>query len=141
MNDLDRELVAAACAVRERAHAPYSHFRVGAAVRTADGAIHTGVNVENISFGLSVCAERHAVAAAVAAGHRDLVAVAVCAPGEGPTPPCGACRQVLHEFAPDLRVLMAGPQGTGAEVTETTLAALLPGPFADFTADDPEAGA
>jgi cytidine deaminase len=138
MNRDDQELVGRACAARARAHAPYSAFHVGAAVRAADGSVHVGVNVENVSFGLSVCAERHAVAAAVAAGVPELAAIAICGDGPDPTPPCGACRQVLHEFAPGLRVIMAGADGTEGPVEVADLADLLPGAFADFDGDRPE---
>ena len=139
MNQDDRELVGLACAARQRAYAPYSGFCVGAAVRAVDGSVHVGVNVENVSFGLSVCAERHAVAAAVAANVCDLAAIAICGGGEEPTPPCGACRQVLHEFAPDLRVVMAGAAGVDGPVEVANLVDLLPGAFADFDGDRPGA--
>lgn len=97
-------LVNAARAVRRRAYAPYSGFHVGAAV-LAQGRIYRGANVENASYPLSVCAERNAVAAAVAAGRRRIEAVAVVAGEEDPTPPCGGCRQVLHEFGPEMLVV------------------------------------
>ncbi len=93
-----KRLVRAAQSARRRAYAPYSRFRVGAAVLTASGAVYTGCNVENGSYGLSVCAERVAVLRAVSEGHRRLVAVAVAGPGPGELFPCGACRQVLLEF-------------------------------------------
>jgi cytidine deaminase len=123
-------LLAAARAVRRRAHAPYSGYRVGAAVLDERGRIHVGCNVENASYGLTVCAERNAVAAAVAAGARRLSAVAVAtspSPGESPGSPCGACRQVLAELAPDkAAVLLAGPRGPAVE---HALGALLPHAF------------
>jgi cytidine deaminase len=124
-------LLAGARAVRRRAHAPYSRYHVGAAVLDERGRIHVGCNVENASYGLTVCAERNAVGAAVAAGARHLSAVAVVTaaapPGEAPAPPCGACRQVLAELAPDdAIVLLAGPRGPA---TELTLGALLPRAF------------
>jgi cytidine deaminase len=99
-------LVAAAWAVRERAYAPYSKFHVGAALVAADGRIFVGCNVENLSYGLTNCAERVAIGAAVAAGARDLLAVAVVADTAVPISPCGACRQVLAEFGV-ARVLLA----------------------------------
>jgi cytidine deaminase len=121
-----RELAREARAVRARAFAPYSRFRVGAAV-LAGGAIHRGCNVENASYGLTVCAERNAVAAAVAAGARRIEAVAVASGTAPPTPPCGACLQVLAEFgAPATPVLLVGKSGARVE---TTLGALLPRSF------------
>ncbi|MGC3997956.1 MAG: cytidine deaminase [Anaeromyxobacter sp.] len=119
-------LVRAARAVRRRAYAPYSDFQVGAAVR-AGGAVHAGCNVENASYGLTVCAERSAVAAAVAAGARRLEAVVVASGTAPPTPPCGMCLQTLAEFGgPDLPVLLVGARGAKHE---TTLGALLPQAF------------
>lgn len=132
MNDIDRELIAAACAVRARSHSPYSRFRVGAALRDADGTIHLGTNVENASFGLSICAERTAVGRAVSDGARGFTAIAVCADGNRPTPPCGACRQVLMEFGPDITVYLAGARGADGPVTVTTVADLLPEAFTSF---------
>jgi cytidine deaminase len=121
-------LVAAARAVRSRAHAPYSKFRVGAAVRDERGRIHVGCNVENASYGLTVCAERNAVAAAVAAGARRIRAVAVVSGARPPVTPCGACRQVLAELGgADTEVLIAGATGAARR---TTLGALLPRAFA-----------
>lgn len=119
-------LAAAARAARRRAYAPYSGFKVGAAV-LAGGRIHAGCNVENASYGLTVCAERTAVAAAVAAGARRLEAVAVASGTSPPTPPCGMCLQTLAEFAgPDLPVTLAGARGAPVQ---TTLGALLPHGF------------
>lgn len=123
-SSVDR-LVHAATSVRQQAHAPYSKFAVGAAVLDSDGGIHVGCNVENASYGLSVCAERHAVAAAVAAGAPKLIAVAVVTATSPPTTPCGACRQVLAEFA-DMTVILANTDGQ-REVT--SVAALLPSAF------------
>jgi cytidine deaminase len=122
----DRALVAAARAARARAHAPYSRFRVGAAVRAA-GAVHAGCNVENASYGLTVCAERNAIGAAVLAGARRVEAVAVASGTSPATPPCGACLQVLAEFCgPDTPVLLAGPRGAPVRVS---LGELLPRGF------------
>ena len=100
-------LVAAARAVRERAAADYSGFKVGAALETADGAIITGCNVENATYGLTVCAERVAVFKAISEGHRRFARIAVVADTDAPTPPCGACRQILWEFGGDLEVILA----------------------------------
>jgi cytidine deaminase len=100
-----RRLAAAARRAARSSYAPYSEFRVGAAVLTASGKIFSGCNVENASSGLTICAERTAVFTAVAAGQRRLVAVAVYTPTPRPTAPCGACRQVIHEFGPTATVL------------------------------------
>jgi len=125
----DRELVAAARAARALAYAPYSGYRVGAALLTAGGEVVRAANVENASYGLTLCAERAAVVAAVAAGHRRFETVAVAARGPGPAAICGACRQVLREFPAGLglRVLLAGESGD--EIVATTLADLLPASF------------
>lgn len=103
------ELVRRARAVMANAHAPYSKFHVGAAIEADDGSVHVGCNVENASYGLTICAERMAVGAAVAAGKRKLKRVAVATAVEPPATPCGACRQVLAEFGLDLEVITAGP--------------------------------
>jgi len=118
-------LLLAARAARANAHAPYSGFSVGAALLDEDGAIHVGCNVENASFGLSVCAERNAVAAAVAAGGRGIVALVVLTPASPPASPCGACRQVLAEFG-DFPVLLVNSEG---ERRMTGVAELLPSAF------------
>ena len=120
-------LLEAAREARENAYAPYSRFLVGAAVLTDDGEIFAGANVENASYPLSVCAERSAVQRAVSEGARRLVAVAVVGSSpDGPTWPCGGCRQVLHEFALDLVVVSEGPGGMR---DERDLAELLPDAF------------
>jgi len=126
----DRELIDAAIQSRSHAYAPYSQFRVGAAVRTLDGRIATGVNVENCSYGLTVCAERHAVAAAVQAGMQagQLIRVAIVAEAKAPTPPCGACRQVLGEFAAAGAVVLAHNVKDG-KTTQVALTDLLPSAF------------
>jgi cytidine deaminase len=121
----DEALIAAAHAARERAYAPYSGFTVGAALLCDDGTVVTGCNVENASYGVTMCAERGAVSAAVASGRQRYLALAVAGPDEAVTPPCGACRQVLAEFNPTLRVLFSA----GDRVEVTTLETLLPARF------------
>ncbi|MEW6572497.1 MAG: cytidine deaminase [Bacillota bacterium] len=120
------DLIDRAFAAREKAYAPYSGIRVGAAVKTGDGSVFTGANIENASYGLTICAERVAVAKAVTEGRRDIVAIAVAWEGQGFCTPCGACRQVLYEFGPQMRVLMVNEQG---QYREEELAALLPHAF------------
>jgi cytidine deaminase len=96
--------------VAERAYAPYSNFKVGAALLTSDGSVVLGCNVENASYGMSICAERSAVVSMIAMGHLDPVAIAVVGGRSGtPCPPCGACRQVLAEFNPDMLVVLESP--------------------------------
>jgi cytidine deaminase len=118
-------LVSAARAVREHAYAPYSGFRVGAALETASGSVHTGANVENASYGATICAERAAVFGMIAAGERNIVRVAVYAEGPELAMPCGMCRQVLVEHGREAAVVVAGPGGARI----TTLSELLPEPF------------
>ena len=118
----DDALIAAARAARDAAYAPYSKFRVGAALLCRDGTIVTGCNVENASYGLSMCAERTAIFAAVASGRSAFEAIAIAGPAEALTPPCGACRQVLAEFGRELRVTYTTPGGHAT----TTVEALLP---------------
>ncbi len=125
MNDLDR-LVAAARDVATRAYAPASGFGVGAAVEAEDGRVFVGCNVENASFGLTVCAERNAVAAAVAAGVRRLVRCVIYTPLTEPGLPCGACRQVLAEFGAEMKVILVGDSDV---VRHMGLAEILPRPF------------
>ena len=120
------QLVVAACEARQQAYAKYSQYRVGAAVCTTSGMIFRGCNVENISYGLTICAEHVAVSAAVAAGHQELAAVAVVT--RDGAAPCGACRQVLAEFANDIPVLIVTDQQP-PQVREIELGALLPDPF------------
>ncbi len=124
----DAALHAAAEAARGAAYAPYSHFQVGAALLCEDGTIIPGCNVENASYGATICAERNAVAAAVARGHRRFTAIAIAGPPGIALGPCGMCRQVLSEFAPGgaLRVLTRAADGSPRS---TTIAALLPDAF------------
>lgn len=120
-------LIEAALAARERAHAPYSGFKVGAALRAADGRIYAGCNVENAAYPEGTCAEAGAIAAMVAAGRREIAEIWVLADAPEPVSPCGGCRQKLAEFAgPEATVVLAGPAG---ERARTTLGALLPGAF------------
>ena len=123
----DPDLLAAARAVRENAYAPYSRFKVGAAIRGASGRIFVGVNVENVAYPEGTCAEAGAIAAMVAAGETRLQAVAVIADSPAPVPPCGGCRQKLAEFGgTDTPVTLATTDGVRQE---TTIGTLLPGSF------------
>lgn len=127
-HDIDWEALRdEAARVRTQAYAPYSGFDVGAALLTDDGTIFSGANVENASLGLSLCAERSAIAAAVATGRRRFRALAVVAPAPlGPTAPCGMCRQVLVEFPPSFPVCCYTPEG---DVLETDVQMLMPHAF------------
>lgn len=122
-----RELVRYARQARRRAHAPYSGFAVGAALRTSRGEIVTGCNIENATYGLTLCAERVAVFKAVSEGLGPFTEIAVVAGSSRPTPPCGPCRQILWEFCGDVRVHMAGP--AGRSVRSLRLSELFPEPF------------
>jgi cytidine deaminase len=117
------DLVEAAWRAHGNAYVPYSRFPVGAALRTGDGAVHAGANVENASYGLGRCAEQSAVQAMASAGGRRVVEVVVVSDAAPPASPCGACRQVLFEFGPDARVWMLGPAG---ETRVATVRELLP---------------
>lgn len=121
-----KKLKVAAKTAATRAYAPYSHFQVGAAVLTASGKIYTGCNVENASYGLSNCAERTAIFSAMAAGEKELKCVAVYTPTSTATAPCGACRQVIHEFGPEARVVSFC---AGRDEIDVSLGALLPHAF------------
>jgi len=127
-----RPLVKAACEARLNSYSPYSTFRVGAALLARSGTIIQGTDVENASIGLSICAERVAVCSAVAAGETNFTAIAICADGAEPTLPCGACRQFLREFGPDLTVLVAGDSGPQGPVREYSLGDLIPHAFETF---------
>lgn len=124
-----RTLAERAWAARENAYAPYSKFFVGAALATESGEIFTGCNVENASYGLTICAERVAVGNAVSAGHRQFTAIALAVDSDNLTLPCGACRQFLAEFNPALRVYSTGRGGSSAHFL---LSKLLPSPFPNF---------
>ena len=119
------ELLAAARAAREQAYAPYSGFAVGAAVETSDGTVITGCNVENASYGMSICAERTAIVSAVAQGYRGFRAIAVAGPDGATTSPCGACRQFIAEFDPAMPIYFTTPDTD----MQTTLDKLLPFSF------------
>ncbi len=122
-------LISAARAVRENAHAPYSGFRVGAALRSVEGNLHVGCNVENVAYPEGTCAEAGAVAAMIAAGDTRIAGLAVIADSPAPVPPCGGCRQKIAEFAaPDVPVILATTDGQSLTVT---VAELLPGAFGD----------
>ncbi len=121
------ELKLRARAAAEHAYAPYSGFRVGAAILASNGEIHAGANIENASFGLAICAERSAVFQAVARGVRSIEALVVYTPTRSATTPCGACRQVLHEFGPDALVVCCTDDA--AAERRYSLAELLPGAF------------
>jgi cytidine deaminase len=122
----DAELIEKAKRVRLGAYAPYSKFKVGAALLTKSGKVYTGANVENASFGLTVCAERAAVIKAVNDGQKDFIKIAVVTDRNPPATPCGACRQFLAEFAKDLKVICANPKG---KTKVYTLKELLPDAF------------
>lgn len=118
-------LVETARAAQEQAHCPYSRYRVGAALETGDGRVFVGSNVENASYGLTICAERAALVSAVSAGARNFRRIVIASDSEPPAPPCGACRQVLAEFGLELEVESVGPLQT----RRWTLRELLPDAF------------
>jgi cytidine deaminase len=120
------ELVVAARRAADHAYAPYSHLRVGAALQGKSGRVYTGCNVENASFGLTICAERAVIFHAIAEGERDFTRLAIATPDAPPLAPCGACRQVLAEFARDLQIRS---EGAGSALRDFTLADLLPHAF------------
>lgn len=124
--DDEEALIAVATEARRRAHAPYSRFHVGAAVRTTSGRIYAGCNVENASYGLTVCAERVALFKALSEGERAFAALAVVTDVDALTPPCGACRQVIWELCGDIVIVLANLQGRRERVR---MRDLLPRPF------------
>jgi cytidine deaminase len=126
-------LEAAARAVRVRAYAPYSRYAVGAALLSVDGTVFTGVNVENASYGLTVCAERGAISAAIAAGQHRFAALVVAVKGARAAAPCGVCRQVLAEFPPSFPIVCVSADG---DRFETSVAELLPHAFGPSYLED-----
>lgn len=131
----EKSLIQAATQIRENSYSPYSHFAVGAALLMQDGSMVLGTNVENLSYGLTICAERNAVASAVAQRKKGIVAVAVVTASKTPASPCGACRQVLAEFAPDVQLILANTSGN---VVRTHLQAIF---SSQFSKDQLESGA
>jgi cytidine deaminase len=127
----EKRMIEAARAARSHAHAPYSHYAVGAAVLTRSGRVYAGCNVENATYGATLCAERSAVAAMVAAGDDTPIACAVVTAGPRPGAPCGICRQVLVEFARDMKIVLLAETGSGKIIAKKTtrLAKLLPSAF------------
>jgi cytidine deaminase len=119
-------LCAAAIAAREHAHAPFSQFRVGAALEDSSGRVHTGCNIENATYGLTICAERVAVFKAISEGAREFGRIAIAADTGDLTPPCGACRQILWEFCGDIEIILVNIQGNRESLR---LSGLLPRPF------------
>lgn len=119
-------LIEAALKARENAHAPYSHFRVGAAIEDSTGRLHTGCNIENATYGLTLCAERVAVFKAISEGVRAFRRIAIAADSDRLAPPCGACRQILWEFCGDMEILLVNPRG---KTESHRLKDLLPRPF------------
>lgn len=120
------ELIQAAQNAMEYAYCPYSRFKVGAALLCKDGSVYTGCNIENATFGATNCAERTAVFKAVSDGHKDFEAIAIVSSGGEPTFPCGICRQVLAEFAPEIKAILKGADG---KIAIFTLGELLPHSF------------
>ncbi len=122
----DKELVALATEMQQRSYAPYSHFSVGAALLCCDGTVFTGCNVENAAYGSTICAERTALVKAVSEGYTEFAAIAIAGHGEDFCWPCGACRQMLYEFAPSLKILVSRRDG---EIASAALDQLLPHGF------------
>jgi cytidine deaminase len=126
MENIENELIEAARRARERAFAPYSNFKVGAALQTKDGKIYSGCNVESASYGLTVCAERVAIWKAVSEGEKEFAAIAVVVDTQELTPPCGACRQIIWEFCGDVPVILSNLKG---ETETLKMSELLPRAF------------
>ena len=131
----EAELIKKAQEARKKAYAPYSKFKVGAALLTKSGKVYTGANVENSAYGLTVCAERSAVFQAVNNGDKDFVKIVVAADKNPPITPCGACRQVLSEFTRDLEVVCVNTKG---RIDRYSLKELLPEAFGEGSADEPK---
>jgi len=129
VSEAEQRLIDAAKKARDNAHAPYSNFKVGAALLTKNGNVYASCNVENASYGGSICAERNAVASAIAAGEKDFVQLAIVTQSDPPAAPCGLCRQVLVEFCDDLPILLCNIKGG---LVRTTLKDLQPLPFKKF---------
>lgn len=129
---LIEKLVQQARSAREKAYVPYSKFPVGAALLTKQGEIYSGCNIENAAYGLANCAERTAIFTAVAAGATEIEVIAVIADTKNPVAPCGACRQVIWEFNPEMKVILSNLQG---EICQYTIAELLPEAFSDLDLD------
>lgn len=125
-SDVHTRLLTLARRARQNAHAPFSHFQVGAALESADGEVITGCNVENATYGLTICAERVAMFKAISEGQRQFTRIAIVADTEDPTPPCGACRQILWELGGDLEIILGNLE---TEKGIFRLAQLLPHPF------------
>ncbi|HEX7666030.1 MAG TPA: cytidine deaminase [Polyangiaceae bacterium] len=122
-------LVEAAKRARKNAYAPYSNYKVGAAIATADGNVYVGCNFENASYGACICAERNAIGQMIAAGEKKPIACAVVTGGKKPGTPCGICRQVLVEFTSDMPIYLVGESKSGDSKRDTTLAKLIPDAF------------
>lgn len=120
------DVITEAKTAQQRSYSPYSNFKVGAAIRSLDGKIFSGCNIENVSYGLTICAERTAVCAAVSAGYRSFGEMVIVANSAPPCPPCGACRQFLYEFAPELKIWVLNLEG---EIRFFRLRDLLPDAF------------
>ncbi len=126
MKTAQKKLIEQAEAAREKAVAPFSNFKVGAALETKDGAVYTGCNIENASYGLTMCAERVAIFKAISEGEREFKTIAVVADTDELTPPCGPCRQIIHEFCGDIPVILANLKG---EAETVQMNELLPRAF------------
>jgi cytidine deaminase len=126
MNEASEKLIDAARAVREKAFAPFSNFKVGAALKTATGAIITGCNIENASYGLTMCAERVAIFKAISEGEKNFTELAIVGDAETLTPPCGACRQIIWEFCGDIPIILSNLNG---ETRAFQMSTLLPEAF------------